>query len=174
MKASAFRTSIVLTSGTYLLSNVGESEVTIKLSVLIFSERRGKNVRLDDADVVLAKLLLSSLSGDGGRNDNIVTRKPVDGGGDALLVGGLESLDDTENFGGVTASGGRVCKSETDLLGRVNDEDGTDGKGEAYHITLESFLQSSRGQTHPSGQRWWCLGSQACRKGRRSCGLCRR
>lgn len=89
------------------------------------------NIRLDDADVVLAKLLLGSLSGDGGRDDNIVTRKPVDRSGDTLLVSGLESLDDTENLGGVTTSGGGVCKSETDLLVRVDDEDGTDGEGEA-------------------------------------------
>lgn len=116
--------------------------------------RKGKDIRLDDADVVLAKLLLGSLGGDGRRNDNIVTREPVDRGGDALLVGGLESLDNTEDLGGVTAGGGWVGKSETDLLGRVDDEDGTDGEGEACYITLECFVQSSRGYTYPSGQRW--------------------
>jgi hypothetical protein len=107
--------------------------------------RKGKDIRLDDADVVLAKLLLGSLGRDGRRNDNIVTREPVDRGGDALLVGGLESLDNTEDLGGVTAGGGWVGKSETDLLGRVDDEDSTDRKGEACYITLECFLQSSRG-----------------------------
>lgn len=103
-------------------------------------ERKRGDARLDDADVVLAKLLLGSLGGDGGRNDNIVTREPVDGGGDALLVGGLESLDDTENLGGVAASGGRIGKSETDLLGGVDDEDGTDSEGEALLVNVGDVL----------------------------------
>lgn len=119
------------TCGTYLLANVGESEVTKQTLASNFYKKSERNVRLDDADVVLAKLLLGILGGDGRRNDNIVTREPVDRGGDALLVGGLESLDNTENLGGVTAGGGRVGQGETDLLAGVDDEDGTDGEGEA-------------------------------------------
>jgi hypothetical protein len=97
----------------------------------VFKTIGKKDIRLDDTDVVLAKLLLGILSGDGRRNDNIVTREPVDGGGDTLLVGGLESLNNTENLGGVAAGGGGVGKSKTDLLAGVDDEDGTDGEGEA-------------------------------------------
>jgi hypothetical protein len=134
----------LLTCGTNLLANVGESEVTKrKLVSNFYKKNQNKNVRLDDADVVLAKLLLGILGGDGRRNNNIVTREPVDRGGDTLLVGGLESLDNTENLGGVTAGGGRVGQGETDLLAGVDDEDGTDGEGEAWW-TLEWFIQIPR------------------------------
>ena len=87
------------------------------------------NLRLDDADI--AELLLSILSGNGGRDDNIVTREPVDGASDAVLVGGLQSIDNTEDLGGVTTSRGGVGHDQTDLLAGVNDEDRADGESHA-------------------------------------------
>jgi hypothetical protein len=45
---------------------------------------------------------------DAGVDDNIVTRNPVDGGGDTVLVANLKGVDDTEDLGGVAACGGRV------------------------------------------------------------------
>lgn len=88
------------------------------------------NLRLDNADIT--ELLLGVLSGDGGRDDDVITGQPVDGSGDTVLVGGLESINDTEDLGGVTASGGGVADDQTDLLLGVDNEDGTDGESDAY------------------------------------------
>jgi len=41
-------------------------------------------------------------------DNNIIARDPVDRGGDAVLVAGLKGVDNTEDLGGVTASGGWV------------------------------------------------------------------
>lgn len=95
-------------------------------------------VRLDLTD--LAKLLLSILSGDWRGNDDIVTGEPVDGAGNAVLVGGLEGINHTENLGGVTASGGGVGHDQTDLLGRVNNENGTDSESDAFLVDVGSVL----------------------------------
>lgn len=51
---------------------------------------------------------LSLLVLDAGVDNNIVTRNPVDGGGDTVLVASLEGVDDAEDLSGVAASGGRV------------------------------------------------------------------
>lgn len=93
-----------------------------------------RNLRLDLTD--LAKLLLSILSGDWRGNDDIVTGEPVDGAGNAVLVGGLEGINHTENLSGVTASGGGVGHDQTDLLGRVNNENGTDSESDALLVDL--------------------------------------
>lgn len=97
-----------------------------------------RNLRLDLTD--LAKLLLSILSGDWRGNDDIVTGEPVDGAGNAVLVGGLEGINHTENLGGVTASGGGVGHDQTDLLGRVNNENGTDSESDALLVDVGSVL----------------------------------
>ena len=95
--------------------------------------------RLDLTD--LTKLSLGIGSGDGRRNDNVVTGEPVDGASDTVLVGGLEGINDTQNLGGVTASGGRVGHDQTDLLGRVNDEDGADGQSHALGVDVGGVLE---------------------------------
>lgn len=95
-------------------------------------------VRLDLAD--LAELLLSILSRDGRGNDNIVTGKPVDGAGDTVLVSGLQSIDDTQDFGGVTAGGGGVGHDQTNLLGGVDNEDGADGQSHALGVDVGGVL----------------------------------
>jgi hypothetical protein len=84
------------------------------------------NSRLDNAN--FTELLLSVLSRHWRRNDNVITRKPVDGGGDTVLVGGLQGINDTEDLSGVTTGGSRVGENETDLLVGVNDEDRADGQ----------------------------------------------
>lgn len=61
-----------------------------------------------------------------GDND-ILAGYPVDGGGNLVLVTGLEGVDDAQNLGGVAASGGRVGEDGADGLLGVNEEDGSDG-----------------------------------------------
>lgn len=95
-------------------------------------------VGLDLTD--LTELGLSIGGGDGGRNDNIITGEPVDGGGDTVLLGGQESVDDTEDLGGVTASGGGVGEGEADLLGGVDDEDGADGQSQTLGVDVGGVL----------------------------------
>lgn len=95
-------------------------------------------VRLDLTD--LTELGLGIGGRDGGRNDNVITGDPVDGGGDTVLLGGQKSIDDTEDLGGVTASGGGVGEGETDLLGGVDDEDGADGQSQTLGIDVGGVL----------------------------------
>jgi len=95
-------------------------------------------VRLDLAD--LAELLLSILSRDGRGNDDIVTGKPVDGAGDTVLVSGLQSIDDTQDLGGVTAGGGGVGHDQTNLLGGVDNEDGADSQSHALGVDVGGVL----------------------------------
>ncbi len=41
-------------------------------------------------------------------DDDVLAWEPVYWGGDAVLVAGLEGVDDAEDFGGVAAGGGWV------------------------------------------------------------------
>lgn len=73
-------------------------------------------------------------------DNDIVTGNPVDGGGDLVLVTGLERVDDTEDLGGVAAGGGRVGQDETDGLLGVNDEDRADGESNALLVNVGGVL----------------------------------
>ena len=73
-------------------------------------------------------------------NDDVVAGDPVDGGGDAVLVAGLERVDDPEDLGGVAAGGGGVRKDGADLLGGVDDEDRADGEGDALGVDVRGVL----------------------------------
>jgi hypothetical protein len=73
-------------------------------------------------------------------DDDVLTGNPVDRGGDAVLVTGLEGVDDTEDLGGVAAGGGRVREDGADGLLGVDDEDGSDGEGNALLINVGSIL----------------------------------
>lgn len=79
----------------------------------------------------IAKLLLSVLGRDGGRNNDILANGPVDGGSNALLVCCLQSVNHTQDLGGVTTSGSRVEHCQTDLLRGIDDENRTDGERNA-------------------------------------------
>lgn len=57
-----------------------------------------------------------------------------------MLVGGLESIDDTEDLGGVTASGSGVGEDQTDLLAGVDDEDGADGQSQTLRVHVGGVL----------------------------------
>jgi len=74
-------------------------------------------------------------------NDDIIAGNPVDGGGDLVLVTGLERVDDAENLSGVAASGGGVGEDGADGLLGVDDEDGSDGEGNALGVDVGGVLE---------------------------------
>lgn len=57
-----------------------------------------------------------------------------------MLVASLQRVDDAQHFGGVAASGGRVREDGTDLLVRVDDEDGTNCEGDALLVYVRGVL----------------------------------
>jgi len=73
-------------------------------------------------------------------DNDVVTRDPVDGGGDTVLVASLERVDNTENLSGVAASRCGVREDKADGLLRVNDEDGADGERNALGIDVGGIL----------------------------------
>jgi len=91
-------------------------------------------VGLDLAD--LAKLLLRVRGGDGRGHDDIVAHLPVDRGSDTLLVGSLKRIDDTQHLGSVATGRGGIHHGQTDLLARVDDEDGADGECNALLVNV--------------------------------------
>jgi hypothetical protein len=84
-------------------------------------------------------------------DDHIISGNPVDGGGDAVLVTGLQGVDHAEHLSGVAASGGGVGEDETDGLLGVNDEDGADGKRNALGVDIGGVLVVQPAQL---GQLW--------------------
>jgi hypothetical protein len=73
-------------------------------------------------------------------DDDIVTRHPVDRGGDPVLIAGLQAVEDTENLGSVAAGGGGVREDETDGLLGVDDEDGANGERNALGVDVGGIL----------------------------------
>ena len=73
-------------------------------------------------------------------DNHIVTRNPVDRSGDAVLVAGLERVDNAQNLGGVTASAGRVREDGADGLLGVDDEDRADGESNALGVNVGGIL----------------------------------
>lgn len=69
-------------------------------------------------------------------DNDVVTGHPVYRCGDAVLVTGLERVDNTEDLGGVAAGRGGVGEDETDGLLGVDDEDGANGEGNALRINV--------------------------------------
>jgi len=77
---------------------------------------------------------------DAGVDNNIITRDPVDGGSDSVLIASLEGINNSENLGGVAASGGGVGHDKADCLLRVDDEDGADGESNALGVNIGGIL----------------------------------
>jgi hypothetical protein len=98
-----------------------------------------ENLRLDRTD--FTELGLGVLGLHGRRKDVVIAGEPVDGAGNTVLLGALESINDTENLGGVTASGGGVGHDQTDLLGGVDDEDGADGQSHTLGVDVGGILE---------------------------------
>jgi hypothetical protein len=105
---------------------------------LLLGERGESEVRLDNAE--LGEEGLGLLVLDGGMDDDVLTRDPVDGCGDSVLVAGLQGVDDAQDLGGVAAGGGWVGEDGADGLLGVDDEDGADGKGDALLIDVGGIL----------------------------------
>ena len=57
-----------------------------------------------------------------------------------MLVTSLQTVEDTEDFGSVAASAGRVAEDKTNGLLGVDDEDGADGEGNALAVHVGSVL----------------------------------
>jgi hypothetical protein len=70
----------------------------------------------------------------------LLTRNPVDRGGDAVLVTSLERVDNAQNLRCVTAGAGRVGEDGADGLLGVNDEDGADGESDALGVNVGAIL----------------------------------
>lgn len=104
----------------------------------ILGESGEAQVRLDNANV--GEDLLGLLGLDAGVDNDIVTRGPVDGSGDLVLVAGLEGVDDAEDLGAVAAGGGGVRQDGADRLLGVDDEDGADGEGNALGVDVGGVL----------------------------------
>lgn len=113
-------------------------EVEIVLSISLLWQRGEAEVGLDGAEVgeELLRLLVLDARGD----DDVVTGNPVDGGGDFVLVAGLERVDDAQHLGRVATSGRRVGEDGADLLAGVDDEDGSDGEGDALLVDVGGVL----------------------------------
>jgi hypothetical protein len=105
---------------------------------LLLGQRGEAQVGLDDAE--LGEELLGLLVLDGGVDDDVVAGDPVDGGGDLVLVAGLERVDDAQDLGRVAAGGGRVGEDGADGLLGVDDEDGADGEGDALFVDVCGVL----------------------------------
>lgn len=73
-------------------------------------------------------------------DDDVVAGDPVHGGGDLVLVAGLQGVDDTEDLGRVAAGGGGVRQDGADGLLGVDDEDGADGEGDALLVDVGGVL----------------------------------
>lgn len=69
-----------------------------------------------------------------------VSYQPIDRGGYTSLISGLERVNNTENLSCVTSSRGRVGHDQADLLGRVDDEHGADGEGDALAVHILQIL----------------------------------
>lgn len=106
--------------------------------VNLLGERGEAEVGLDDAEA--REELLGLLVLDGWSDNDIVTRDPVDGGGDAVLVASLEGVDNAEDLGGVAASRGRVREDGADGLLGVDEEDGADGEGDTLFVDVGGIL----------------------------------
>lgn len=118
----------------------------MKRNLVDLGKRSEAEVRLNNAEV--GEQLLGLLVGDGGRDDDVVTGDPVDGGGDAVLVAGLEGVDNAEDLVGVAAGGGRVGEDGADLLVGVDEEDGADGEGDALLVDVGGVLVVDPGKRY--------------------------
>ena len=79
----------------------------------------------------IAKLLPRILGAHTRRHNNIIPHRPVNRRNNTLLITSLQTINHPQHFRGVAASASRIVHLEPDLLGRVDNEDGADGKRDA-------------------------------------------
>lgn len=113
-------------------------------SGLLLGQRGEPQVRLDDTEVW--EELLGLLILDRRVHNHIVTGDPVDGSGNLVLVAGLEGVDDAQDLGRVTASGGWVGQDGADSLLGVDDEDGANGESNAFLVDVGGILVVEPGE----------------------------
>ena len=114
------------------------SSHSISRGSLLLGQRGKSEVWLDDTE--LREQGLGLLVLDARVDNNIITRDPVDRGGNSVLVAGLKGVDDTENLGGVAASRSRVRHDQSNGLLRVDDEDRADGECNALGVDVGCIL----------------------------------
>lgn len=73
-------------------------------------------------------------------DDDIITRYPVNRGGNLVLVTGLKRVDNSQNLGRVAAGRCRVRKDGPDGFLGVDDEDGADGEGNTLLVNVGGVL----------------------------------
>lgn len=73
-------------------------------------------------------------------HNHIVTRDPINGCGNLVLVASLEGVDDAQDFGRVAASRGWVGQNGADGLLGINDEDGANGESNAFLVDVGGIL----------------------------------
>ena len=105
---------------------------------LLLRERGKAEVWLDNPE--LGEESLGLLIRDGGCDDNIVTRNPVDGCRNTVFVACLERVNDAEDLGGVATSGCGIAENGANLLFGVDEEDRANGEGNAFGIDIRGIL----------------------------------
>lgn len=105
---------------------------------LLLGQRSHPQVGSDDLEVGVD--LLGVLGLDGWVNNHIITWHPVNRGGDLVLVTSLQRVEDSKHLGGVAACRSRVGEDGTDGLLGVNEEDGSNGEGNALGIHVGRVL----------------------------------
>lgn len=116
---------------------------------LVLGQGSESEVGLDDAE--LGEEGLGLLVLDRGVDNDVLTGDPVNGGGDAVLVAGLEGVDDAEDLGGVAAGGGGVGEDGADGLLGVDEVDGSDSEGNTLLIDVGSILLVDPGDSVSRG-----------------------
>ena len=71
---------------------------------------------------------------------NGLTRHPIDGRGDFLLISRLQAVHHPQHLGSVPARAGGIAQDETDGFLGIDDEHGTDGEGDALLIDVGRIL----------------------------------
>jgi len=122
---------------TYLFSLTRKYSLLRNCSFLL-GQRSESKVGLYDAK--LGEQLLGLLVVNGRVDNHIITRNPVDWSSDLVLITSLKRVDDAENLGGVAASRGGIRQDESDGLLGVDDEDGSDGEGNALGVYVGGVL----------------------------------
>jgi hypothetical protein len=105
---------------------------------LALGQRRESKVRLDDSEVGEELLGLGVV--DAGSDNHIITRDPIDGGGDLVLIASLKGVDHSKHLGSVAASRGGIGQNQSNGLLGVDDEYGSNGQGHALLVHVGGIL----------------------------------
>ena len=116
-----------LASGTKLCLYFSRSFSRLCSTRVSPCQRREAQVWLDNLQVRPNVLCVLGL--DRRVDDHVLTRNPIDRCRHFVLIAGLQRIDHPKNLGGIATGRCGVGENEADGLLRVDDENGTDGKG---------------------------------------------